>query len=53
LLARVREVVVLLRIQARELRNYWDTDEKAAADRFQKARRDTWAGIKDVFGLED
>jgi hypothetical protein len=48
LLAKVREVLVLLRAQTRELRAYWDTNEKPAADRFRKAREDAGAKLREL-----
>jgi hypothetical protein len=38
----------LLRAQIDELRKYWDTDEKARAERFQKTRKRTWTALQDL-----
>jgi hypothetical protein len=47
-LGKVREVLVLLRAQTRELRAYWDTKEKPAADRFRKAREDAGTKLREL-----
>jgi len=58
-LARIRQVVVLLRTQTQELRACWDTPETQKATRqgrearFHKAREDAWAGIQELLELPD
>jgi hypothetical protein len=48
LLGKVREVLVLLRAQTRELRAYWDRGEKPSADRFHKAREESGAKLREL-----
>jgi hypothetical protein len=43
-------VAALLRIQVRELRLWWETEEKEHIDRFHKARSDAWDGIELLLG---
>jgi|SRR5579884_1039291 len=52
-LERIRTVHAQLRTQARELREYWTTDDKEHAEKFQKARTDAWAGIKELLDIKD
>jgi hypothetical protein len=52
-LARAREVAVLLRTQARELRAYWETDDEARVMKYQKAREEAWAGIKELLNVKE
>jgi hypothetical protein len=52
-LARAREVAVLLRTQARELRAYWETDDEARVVKYQKAREEAWAGIKELLNVKE
>lgn len=58
-LERVRGLAVLLRIQAAELRAYWDTadtDPDAKKEReakFHEARRTAWTGIKESLGIKE
>ena len=53
------EITALLRLQAKELRLYWETEEKdvsALKDhqaKFHKAREDAWVGIKDMLGIQE
>jgi len=47
-LGKVREVLVLLRAQTRELRAYWDTGEKASAERFRKARENAGTKLREL-----
>jgi hypothetical protein len=49
-LARSRELLALLRTQAKELESYWKTGEKEHADKFHKARETAWSGIKELLG---
>ncbi len=48
-----RQLSGLLRTQARELRAYWQTGDKEHAEKFQKARQQSWSGIQAVLGIED
>ena len=48
-----RQLGDLLRTQARELRAYWQSGDKEHADKFQKARQESWSGIQSVLGIED
>jgi hypothetical protein len=48
-----RQLSGQLRTQARELRAYWKTGDKEHADKFQKARQQSWSGIQTVLGIED
>jgi len=48
-----RQLGGLLRTQARELRAYWQTGDKEHADKFQKARQESWSGIQAVLGIEE
>jgi hypothetical protein len=43
----------LLRTQARELRTYWQTDDQAYAEKFQKTRQKSWTGIQALLGVDD
>jgi hypothetical protein len=52
-LRRSRELLALLRTQARELRAYWKTGEKEHADRFHGARETAWAGIKELLKIDE
>ncbi len=51
--AHARQLGGLLRTQARELRAYWQTGDKERADKFQKARQESWSGIQAILGIED
>ena len=51
LLGKVREVLVLLRVQTRELRAYWDKGEKSSADRFHKAREEAGAKLRELLRI--
>jgi hypothetical protein len=58
-LEQVRDLTKLLRVQAKELRAYWDTPEKDTAGKkdhetkFHKAREEAWAGIKELLNIKD
>lgn len=56
-LARGREVLILLRAQASELRAYWDTQEgptrKEHEMRYHQAREEAWTIIKELLGLQE
>jgi hypothetical protein len=47
-LERFRRLSKLLREQAAELRAYWETDSKDHAHRFQRARDEAWAVIREL-----
>ncbi len=55
----VRELTTLLRMEAKELRAYWDTPEtdmegkKDHETKFHKAREAAWNGIKDLLGIKE
>jgi hypothetical protein len=48
-----RKVLRLLRTQTKELRTYWQDKSKEAAERFQAARAESWAAIKELLDLDD
>lgn len=50
-LDRCRQVSALLRIQGRELKEYWKVSDKEHAARYHKAREEAWAGVSDVLQL--
>lgn len=58
-LGQVRQLTALLRIQAKELRGYWDVPAKDVELRkqhelkFHKARDEAWTGIKELLGIKE
>jgi hypothetical protein len=50
-LERVLAITAQLRTQAKELREYWDSDDEVLAKQFQKARAEAWVGIKELLGI--
>jgi hypothetical protein len=52
-LLRIRSLSVLLRTQIKEVRTYWETNDKEHAKRFHKAREEAWTGLKELLDLKD
>jgi hypothetical protein len=52
-LERTRRLAVLLRTQAKELRQYWATDGEEHAKRYHSARAEAWAGITELLGIKE
>jgi hypothetical protein len=52
-LEKARELTGLLRTQARELQAYWDDGGKEHADKFHKARAETWEGVKALLKIDE
>ena len=51
-IAEIRKLSGLLRLQADELQAFWKTGDKARADKYEKTRKEAWAGISKLLGLE-
>jgi hypothetical protein len=51
-LNRIRKLSTLLRRQSKELQEFWAGGEKARGDKYEKTRKESWAGISDLLGLE-
>jgi hypothetical protein len=52
-LAKIREVSKIIRVQARELKTYWEADEGAKelhSKQYEKARDASWAALSELFG---
>jgi hypothetical protein len=49
----VRKLSGLLRRQGKELRAFWETDDKKEGDRYDKTRQEAWAGISKLLGIEE
>jgi hypothetical protein len=52
-LERTKQLTALLRTQSRELRAYWQTNEKDNATRFHKAREEAWTNLKTLLNIQD
>jgi hypothetical protein len=48
----IRRLSKLLRQQADELQAYWKSGDKATGDKYEKARKEAWAGISKLLGLD-
>jgi hypothetical protein len=48
-----RELVTLLKTQAKELAAYWKSGDKDDAEKFQKTRRTAWAGIRELLKIDE
>jgi hypothetical protein len=52
-LKKVGELTALLRTQSRELQAYWDDGGKDHAEKFHKARAETWGQLKELLKIEE
>jgi hypothetical protein len=51
--AQVRKLSGLLRQQGKDLRAFWDSDDKKRGDKYEKTRQEAWAGISKLLGIEE
>lgn len=53
LVEQARRITTLLQTQAKELKSYWQTNDKDHAARFHKARQEAWTGIKSLLNIKE
>jgi hypothetical protein len=57
--AQFRQLSALLRVQAKEIRAYWDTPEKDVTGqkehigKYKQAREEAWAGIREMLNIKE
>jgi hypothetical protein len=52
-LEQARQITANLRTQMRELRTYWEKDDKEHISRFHQARDESWKGIKALLNIDE
>jgi hypothetical protein len=53
LVEQARQIAALLQTQTKELKGYWETQDKARAARFHKAREQAWTDIKALLNIKE